>query len=145
MKKIILLFISLIYLTPQSAFSQIKYFRCIIGMEKNVILKSLTYGIGNKKIYYPIEKEYQKAQIKDEWKIVNIDEFFDIITANSESSEIKLFGYISGKFSNIKNDNADISLLFFIIIILLILAYIKRQFLSSSEKKDPFEPIFLKI
>jgi hypothetical protein len=105
MKKIILLFISLIYLNPQSAFSQIKYFRCIIGMEKNVILKSLTYGIGNKKIYYPIEKEYQKAQIKDEWKIVNIDEFFDIITANSESSEIKLFGYISGKFSK---DNGNV-------------------------------------
>jgi hypothetical protein len=106
MKKIILLFILLIYLIPQSAFSQTKYFRCIIGIEKNVILKSLTYGIGNKIVYYPVEKEYQKAQIKDEWKIVNIDETFDIITAKSEVSEIKLFGYISGNFSK-ENGNVE--------------------------------------
>ena len=99
MKKILLIFILLIYLIPQSAFSQTKYFRCIIGIEKNVILKSFTYGIGNKKVYYPVEKEYQKTEIKDEWKIVNIDEFFDTISAKSGSSEIKLFGYISGKFS----------------------------------------------
>lgn len=110
MKKIILLFILIVYLIPQSAFSQTKYFRCIIGVEKNVILKSLTYGIGNKKIYYPIEKEHQKVQIKNEWKIANIDEFFDIITANSESSEIKLFGYISGKFSK---DSGNIEIYYY--------------------------------
>jgi len=96
----ILFFILLIYTIPQSAFSQIKYFKCITGVREHTILQSLTYGIEDKKIYYPMEVQHRnEPRFKDEWLIVNIDQASDIITAKSNSSEMKLYGYIRGKFS----------------------------------------------
>ena len=104
MKKIILL-IFFSFSISSVSYSQLKTkeFKCDFLQNKNgkTIATTLTFTLLNKKILYPSEIRARKARnegiIKD-WVIVDVDSFLDIVTAETSSSQIKLFGFLDGEF-----------------------------------------------
>jgi hypothetical protein len=100
MKKIILIIFTLFFISSTS-YSQLKTkeFKCdFLHNNGKTVATTLTFTLLNKKILYPSEiRARQEGLIKD-WVIVEVDEFFDQVTAESKYSQIKLFGFLDGKF-----------------------------------------------
>jgi hypothetical protein len=100
MKKIILL-IFFSFSISSVSYSQLKTkeFKCdLLKLNGKTVATTLTFTVLNKKILYPSEiRARQEGLIKD-WVIVEVDEFFDQVTAENKYSQIKLFGFLDGKF-----------------------------------------------
>ncbi len=103
MKKIILIIFTLFFISSTS-YSQLKTkeFKCdFLQNNGKTVATTLTFALLNKKILYPSEISARKSRnegiIKD-WIIVDVDSFFDVVTAETSSSQIKLFGFLDGKF-----------------------------------------------
>ena len=103
MKKIILL-IFFSFSISSVSYSQLKTkeFKFDFLQENGkTVATTLTFTLLNKKILYPSEIRAREARnegiIKD-WVIVDVDSFFDVVTAETSFSQIKLFGFLDGKF-----------------------------------------------
>lgn len=103
MKKIILVIFTLFFIQSTS-YSQLKTkeFKCDFLLNNGkTVATTLTFTLLNNKILYPSEiraREGRNKGIIKDWVVVDIDSFFDVVTAETSSSQIKLFGFLDGKF-----------------------------------------------
>ena len=104
MKKIILITFLSFFISSVS-YSQLKTkeFKCdFLFINDKVVATTLTFTLLDKKILYPSEiraREGRNVGIIKDWVIVEVDSFFDVVTAETSSSQIKLFGFLDGKFN----------------------------------------------